>query len=293
MQIYIDGRWCGRDDATVSVFDHGLLYGDGVFEGIRIYNRRIFRLEEHLRRLYDSARAIALEVPLPLDALGAVVVEATRRNRMNDAYIRLVVTRGVGALGIDPRSCPKPTIIVIVTDVSVYPAELYAHGIRLVTAPTRQLGPDVFDARIKSLNYLKNVLGKLDAHNAGAHEAILLNANGFIAECTADNLFLVRDGTLMTPSPLDGALAGITRGAVLDIAAQQGVPTAETRLARYDVYTADECFVTGTGAEIMHVREADGRVVGDGTAGPVTRAIRTAFEALVTTEGDALWADPV
>lgn len=291
MQIYIDGDWHGREDAKVSVFDHGLLYGDGVFEGIRIYNRRIFRLQAHLRRLYDSARAIALTIPVDLSELTAIVEEAARRNRKADAYIRLLVTRGVGPLGIDPHTCPRASVIVIVTDVSVFPADLYEHGIRVVTAPTRQLAADVFDARIKSLNYLKNVLGKLDAHNAGAHEAILLNQNGFIAECTADNLFVVRDGRLQTPAAHDGALAGITRAAVLDLATKQGITAAEARLGRFDVYTADECFVTGTGAEIMHVREADGRLIGDGSAGPLTRAIRTAFEALVRSEGTALWSE--
>lgn len=289
MEIYIDGQWYGQEEAKVSVFDHGLLYGDGVFEGIRIYNRRIFRLGAHLRRLYDSARALCLDIPATLDQLTEIVEETARRNAKAEAYIRLIVTRGVGPLGIDPRTCPKPSIIVIITDVSVFPAELYASGIRVVTAPTRQIASDVFDARIKSLNYLKNVLGKIDAHNAGAHEAILLNASGFIAECTADNLFVVQAGKLLTPSPQDGALAGITRAAVMELADQRCIPTAEARLGRFDVYTADECFVTGTGAEIMHVREADGRRVGDGGAGPLTRTIRAAFEDLVRSEGSPLW----
>lgn len=289
MEIYIDGEWYDRDTAKVSVFDHGLLYGDGVFEGIRVYNRRVFRLREHLDRLYASARAIALRIPQSVEEMTAIVNEAVRRNRRDDVYIRLVVTRGVGSLGIDPSSCPRPSLIVIVTDVSVYPPALYASGIRLVTSATRQVGPDVFDPRIKSLNYLKNVLAKIDAHEAGAHEAVMLNAEGFVAECTADNIFLVRDGVLLTPPAQDGGLAGITRATVLELAAEVGIAAHERRLARYDIYTADECFVTGTGAEIMHVRQADGRTIAAGDAGPVTLRLRDAFHALVRTGGDPLW----
>ena len=289
MEIYIDGEWYDRDTAKVSVFDHGLLYGDGVFEGIRVYNRRVFRLREHLDRLYASARAIALRIPQSVEEMTAIVNEAVRRNGRDDVYIRLVVTRGVGSLGIDPSSCPRPSLIVIVTDVSVYPPALYASGIRLVTSATRQVGPDVFDPRIKSLNYLKNVLAKIDAHEAGAHEAVMLNAEGFVAECTADNIFLVRDGVLLTPPAQDGGLAGITRATVLELAAQGGIAAHERRLARYDIYTADECFVTGTGAEIMHVRQADGRTIAAGDAGPVTLRLRDAFHALVRTAGEPLW----
>ena len=289
MQIYLDGEWHGRETATVSVFDHGLLYGDGVFEGIRVYARRIFRLEAHLDRLYASARALALDIPLSLDAMANVVREAVRRNRAGDAYIRLVVTRGVGDLGIDPRSCPHPSVIVIVTDIRVYPPDLYAHGVKVVTSATRQVSHESVDPRVKSLNYLKNVLAKLDALHAGAHEAIMLNAEGFIAECTADNLFVVRGGRVLTPAPQDGALEGITRDAVLRLAAAHGIASAEARLTRYDVYTADECFVTGTGAELMPVAEVDGRRVGTGRPGPVTQRLTDAFHALVRTEGDPLW----
>jgi len=291
MEIYIDGEWFGRNEAKVSVFDHGLLYGDGVFEGIRVYRRRIFRLAQHLERLYASARAIALTIPQSSAELTAVVQEAVRRNRKEDSYIRLIVTRGVGTLGIDPASCLQPTVIVIVTDVNVFPADLYAAGIRVVTSATRQVAPDVFDARIKSLNYLKNVLAKIDAHNAGAHEAIMLNSEGYVAECTADNIFIVRNGRLLTPPPQDGGLEGITRSAVLEVAGRCGIAACESRLGRYDVFTADECFVTGTGAEIMHVRQVDGRTVGDGATGPVTRTIRACFHELVRSEGEPLWAD--
>jgi branched-chain amino acid aminotransferase len=251
MEIYIDGEWYPRETAKVSVFDHGLLYGDGVFEGIRVYSRRIFRLDAHLDRLYTSARALALDIPLDHAALAAVVREAVARNRKDDGYIRLVVTRGVGDLGIDPRKCARACVIVIVTDIAVYPRELYASGISVMTSATRQVSHDAFDPRVKSLNYLKNVLAKIDANRTGAHEAILLNAAGFIAECTADNLFVVRAGRLHTPSPQDGALEGITRGAILELAAEAGIAAGEGRLTRYDIYTADECFLSGTGAELM------------------------------------------
>ena len=289
MQIYIDGEWFARETAKVSVFDHGLLYGDGVFEGIRIYNRRIFRLEAHLERLYASAQALALEVPLARDAMAAAVREAVRRNRQEDGYIRLVITRGAGDLGIDPRTCPRPSVIIIVTDIRVYPRELYAAGVKVITSATRQVSHEAFDPRVKSLNYLKNILAKIDAQRAGAHEAIMLNGAGFIAECTADNIFVVRHGRLLTPAPQDGALEGITRGAVLELAAEAGIAADEPRLTRYDVYTADECFLTGTGAELMPVAELDGRRIGDGTAGPITRRLSDAFHALVRHEGEGLW----
>ena len=289
MEIYIDGQWCSRDEAKVSVFDHGLLYSDGIFEGIRVYNRRIFRLEAHLQRLYASARALALEIPIPIAEMAAVVSESVRRNRKEDGYIRLVVTRGVGDLGIDPRSCPKPTIFVIVTDIRVYPRELYARGIKVITSATRQVSHEAFDSRVKSLNYLKNILAKIDAQRCGAEEAIMLNAAGYVAECTADNLFVVRNGRLLTPSPQDGALEGITRGAVLELAAEAGVAAAATRLTRYDLYVADECFVSGTGAELMPVTEIDGRPIGDGTPGVLTRRLTEVFQAMVRREGDPVW----
>jgi branched-chain amino acid aminotransferase len=289
MEIYIDGEWYPRDAAKVSVFDHGLLYGDGVFEGIRVYNRRIFRHDAHLDRLYASAQALALTIPLSRDEMRAAVEETVRRNQREDVYIRLVVTRGVGELGIDPLSCPKPSIIIIVNDVRVYPRELYAAGIKVMTSATRQVSHEAVDPRIKSLNYLKNILAKIDAQQAGAHEAIMLNNEGFIAECTADNLFVVRNGQLLTPSPQDGALGGITRGVILELAAEARIPGAETRLTRYDLYTADEAFVTGTGAELMPIAIADGRPLGDGKPGAITRRLTDAFHALVRNEGDPLW----
>jgi branched-chain amino acid aminotransferase len=289
MDIYIDGEWYGRDSAKVSVFDHGLLYGDGVFEGIRVYNRRIFRLEQHLERLYASAQALALSVPLHGAAMATAVREAVRRNHKEDGYIRLVVTRGAGDLGIDPRSCPRASVIIIVTDIRVYPRDLYTAGVKVITSATRQVSHEAFDPRVKSLNYLKNVLAKIDAQRAGAHEAILLNAAGFIAECTADNIFAVRGGRLLTPAPQDGALEGVTRGAILELAAEAGIAAAEARMTRYDVYTADECFLTGTGAELMPVTEADGRPIADGKPGPITQRLTDAFHALVRNEGDPVW----
>jgi branched-chain amino acid aminotransferase len=289
MEIYIDGEWYPRAAAKVSVFDHGLLYGDGVFEGIRVYNRRIFRLGAHIDRLYASARALALVIPVTVGELSAVVREAVRRNRRDDAYIRLIVTRGAGELGIDPLSCPRPSIIVIVGEVHLYPAQLYQTGIKAITSPTRQVSHEAVDPRVKSLNYLKNILAKIDAQRAGAQEAILLNSAGFIAECPADNLFLVRQERVTTPSPQDGALEGITRGAIIQLAAEAGIEAHEARLTRYDVYTADECFVAGTGAEIMPVTEVDGRSIGNGAIGPITQRLRAAFDALVRGEGDPLW----
>ncbi len=289
MTIWIDGKLVPSEQATVSVFDHGLLYGDGVFEGIRVYARRIFRLEQHLDRIYDSAKAIALEIPLERAAMTAALRDTVKANRKENGYIRLIVTRGVGDLGVDPTKCPKPTVIVIVTDIQVYPAELYARGIKVITSATRQVSHEAFDARVKSLNYLKNVLAKIDANRAGAQEAIMLNADGFVGECTADNLFVVKHGTLLTPSPQDGALEGITRGALLELAGEARIPAREQRLTRYDVYTADECFLSGTGAEVMPIAEVDGRKIGTATPGPVTKRLSEAFHALVRREGDPIW----
>jgi len=289
MQIYVDGALVAREDAKVSVFDHGLLYGDGVFEGIRVYNRRIFRLEAHLERLYTSARALALEIPLSPAAMADAVRETVRANQREDGYIRLVVTRGTGDLGVDPRNCPKPSVIIIVTGIQLYPPERYTHGLRVITSATRQVSHEAVDPRIKSLNYLKNVLAKIDAQRAGADEAIMLNAEGFIAECSGDNLYVVRNGAVLTPSPQDGALEGITRGALLQLAGEAGIPAREARLTRFDVYTADECFLSGTGAEVIAMTEADGRKIGDGRPGRITLLLQQAFQALARNEGDPLW----
>jgi branched-chain amino acid aminotransferase len=239
--------------------------------------------------LYASAQALALQIPLSPAEMRAAVEETVRRNQRDDVYIRLVVTRGVGELGIDPLSCPRPSVIIIVNDVRVYPRELYAGGIKVMTSATRQVSHEAVDPRIKSLNYLKNILAKIDAQQAGAHEAIMLNGEGFIAECTADNLFLVRGGQLFTPAPQDGALGGITRGVILELAAEARIPAAEARLTRYDLYTAEEAFVSGTGAELMPIAIADGRPLGNGKPGPLTRRLTEAFHALVRNEGKPLW----
>jgi branched-chain amino acid aminotransferase len=267
------------------VFDHGLLYGDGVFEGIRVYEGCIFRLRPHLDRLYESARAIGLEIPVPPDAMAGVVVENVRRNSRRNAYVRLVVTRGEGDLGVDPANCKRATVICIVDEVKLYPEEMYRQGIRIVTAPTRQVGGAVFDARIKSLNYLKNVLAKLEARHAGTLEAVMLNDQGYVAECTGDNIFIVKGGRLLTPPLWDGALEGITRGVILELAAKLVIPALEERLTRYDLFNADECFLTGTGAEMIPVVDIDNRRIGDGAQGAITARLLEAFRSIRTQDG--------
>jgi branched-chain amino acid aminotransferase len=285
MLISIDGRLVPREEARISVFDHGLLYGDGVFEGIRIYDRRIFRLDAHLARLEASAHAIGLALPMDRPTLAAAVEETVRANRQEQGYIRLVVTRGEGPLGLDPTTCARPCVIIIVAALAVYPAENYSSGIRVVTAATRQVAAASVDPRIKSLNYLKNVLARLEAHEAGASEALMLNPEGFVAECTADNVFAVHGGRILTPPATDGALDGITAGVVRDLARADGLVWDERRLTRYDLFVADECFLTGTGAEVIPVVRLDGRRIGSGEPGPVTRRLSTAFRALAGGEG--------
>lgn len=277
MKIWIDGGYRTREDARISVFDHGLLYGDGVFEGIRAYGGKVFRLREHLERLYRSARAILLEIPLAPEELHRVVTEAVEANGAPDAYIRLVVTRGVGELGMNPRLCPKASVILIVDEIRFYPEKCYAEGIALMTSSLRRIGPASFDVRIKSLNYLNNLLAKIEANQAGCLEAVMLNQEGKVAECTGDNVFIWSGGVLKTPSAMDQALEGITRAVVLDLAAAAGIPCAEASLTQYDLYTAEECFLTGTGAELMPVTKIDGRVIGEGKPGSVTRRILELF----------------
>ncbi len=289
MLVSIDGQLVPRAEAHVSVFDHGLLYGDGIFEGIRVYNRRIFRLDDHLARLEASAHAIALAVPMTRAALAAAVAAAVRANRQEEGYIRLVVTRGEGPLGLDPLTCTRPRVIIIVAPLAVYPAEHYASGIRVVTAATRQVPAASVDPRIKSLNYLKNVLARLEAHEAGAAEALMLNVEGFVAECTADNVFAVHDRTIATPPATEGALDGITRAVIRELALAAGLGWEERRLGRYDLFTADECFLTGTGAEIVPVVRLDGRQIGDGEPGPITRELTRAFRDLAAREGDPVF----
>ncbi|MDP3937484.1 MAG: branched-chain-amino-acid transaminase [Deltaproteobacteria bacterium] len=285
MQIYIDGTYYERDQAKISVFDHGLLYGDGVFEGIRVYDGCVFRLPRHIERLYESAKAIALEIPIPQDQMIDVVVDTVRRNARPSVYIRLIVTRGVGDLGLDPANCKRASIICIADDLKVYPEDYYRKGIKVVTASTRQIGGAVFDARIKSLNYLKNVLAKIEARRAGTLEAVMLNDQGFVAECTADNIFIARRGTLLTPPLWDGALDGITRDGILEIAGRIGIPAREERLTRFDLFNADECFLTGTGAELIPVVDVDDRRIGNGTPGEMSLRILEAFRKLITEDG--------
>jgi len=285
MFIHLNGKLVPKEEAKVSVFDHGYLYGDGIFEGIRVYSGNVFRLEEHIDRLLDSARAIALQLPLDHDEFIKAVLETVAANGKRDAYIRLVVSRGVGDLGIDPSKCPEPTVVIIVDTIALYPQEIYDKGISLITASTRRIPMDCLDPRIKSLNYLNNILAKLEARSAGCLEAVMLNQQGFVAECTADNLFIVKNNILKTPELLQGALAGITRGAVLGLAREAGLPAEETKLAVHDLYTADECFLTGTGAEVMPVIGVDGREVGDGKPGAITLRLLEAFQELRVHEG--------
>ncbi len=281
MKIYIDGKYYSKDDAKVSVFDHGLLYGDGIFEGIRVYNGTVFRLKEHVDRLFSSARAIALDIGMSKGEMIDAVKDAVRINEKSDAYIRLVVTRGAGDLGISPYNCAKASVIIIVGDISLYPEEFYSKGIAVITSSVRRIAPDQFDTRIKSLNYLNNILAKIEAVNAGCLEAVMLASDGYVAECTADNIFTVKNGNIYTPHSYGSSLEGITRGAVIDAAKNLGVGFCEAKLTQYDLYTADEVFITGTGAEIMPVTKIDGRVIGSGGIGGVTSLLRKEFWNIV------------
>jgi len=277
MKIYIDGKFYSRKDAHVSVFDHGLLYGDGIFEGIRIYNSKVFKLDEHIERLYQSAKAIMLNIPLSRAKMSQAVLDTVKINRKKNGYIRLIVTRGEGTLGIDPASCKRPSIIIIVGDIALYPEQFYVKGIPIITSSTRRIPPDGLEPRVKSLNYLNNVLARLEAKQAGCIEAVMLNSDGFVAECTVGNIFIVKKGSLQYPSPFNGSLDGITMQTVAEIARGRGIETISTTLSRYDLYNADECFLTGTGAEIMPVTQIDGRVIGNGKSGPMTRKLLRAY----------------
>jgi branched-chain amino acid aminotransferase len=281
MKIYIDGGYYEKVDAGVSVFDHGLLYGDGVFEGIRIYNGKVFKLRAHIERLYQSAKAIYLEIPMSKDELEDAVLKTVEINQKDNGYIRLIVTRGEGPLGIDPIQCKSPTVIIIVADIQLYPEEYYKKGIEIITASTRRIPSDCLDPRVKSLNYLNNILAKIEARQAGCQEAVMLNTQGFVVECTGDNIFIVKDGELLTPLPCHGALDGITMRTVLELAESLGIRIRETTLTRYDLYNADECFLTGTGAEIVPVVKIDGRVIGNGYPGKVTRLLTEEFRRLL------------
>lgn len=288
MKIYIDGKFYSERDAKVSVFDHGLLYGDGVFEGIRAYHGRVFKLQEHIDRLYYSAKAILLTIPLAPTEMSRVVLETCRKSKIRDGYIRLVVTRGVGNLGLNPVNCKKPSVICIADKIQVYPMETYERGISIVTVATTRNLVGALNPAIKSLNYLNNILAKIEANNAGAEDGILLNAEGFVAECTVQNIFVVKNKKLFTPPLSAGALYGITRGTVMELAQQAGWPVSEPNLTRYDLYCADECFATGTGAEIMPITKIDGRVIGNGKPGEVTRKLKEHYHALTKTSGEPI-----
>ncbi len=284
-RIWINGRLFGEEQATVSVLDHGLLYGDGVFEGIRVYGGRVFLLREHIRRLYESAKAIRLQIPYPADELTDAVRETVRVNGLSDGYVRLVVTRGAGSLGLDIRKTSDPQVIIIAATITLYPAEYYEKGLQLVTASTVRNLSSALSPRIKSLNYLNNILAKIEATDAGCVEALMLNHKGEVAECTGDNIFVVRDGAIKTPPPEAGILEGITRNAVIRLAREAGYPVLETPLTRHDIYIADECFLTGTAAEVVPVISLDGRTIGDGRPGPVTRDLLQRFQELTRRGG--------
>jgi len=285
MQVYLNGKLVSREEANISVYDHGFLYGDGIFEGIRVYDGNVFRLQEHVDRLYESAKTIDLEMPLSREKLIEATLETVAANRKRNAYIRLVVSRGPGDLGIDPAKCKEPTLVIIVDSIVIYPAEYYEKGIQLITSSVRRIPPECLDPRIKSLNYLNNILAKIDARKAGVPEAVMLNSMGFVAECTADNIFILKNRKIKTPDLLYGALGGITRGAVLMLAKKAGFETSVTRLALHDLYNADECFLTGTGAEVVPVISVDGRQVGDGKPGAVTKQLTAAFQELRVRDG--------
>jgi branched-chain amino acid aminotransferase len=289
MKVYLDGKFYDEAKAKVSVFDHGLLYGDGIFEGIRAYNGRVFRLKEHIDRLFYSAKAIMLDIPLSHAELMKATVESCRRNKLRDGYIRLVVTRGVGTLGLNPNRCKNPSVIIIAGKIQLYPAEFYQRGMDIVTVPTVRNLHSAVNGAIKSLNYLNNILAKIEANNSGCEEAIMLNSEGFVSECTGDNIFIVKQGQLLTPPLSAGALYGITRGVVLDLAAETGIPTGEPNLTRYDLFNADECFLTGTGAELVPVVKIDGRVIGGGKPGPITRKLVERYHALTKVSGEPIY----
>jgi len=289
MKIFIDGKYYDEKNAKISVFDHGLLYGDGIFEGIRAYHGSVFRLKEHIDRLFYSAKAIMLAIPMSRAEMMKAVLDTCRRNKLRDCYIRLVVTRGVGTLGLNPRSCKAPSVIIIAGNIQIYPRELYERGMDIITVPTTRNLHSALNPAIKSLNYLNNILARIEANNSGYEEAIMLNAEGFVAECTVENIFIVNGRKLMTPPLSAGALYGVTREAVMELAAQMGLAVAEPNLTRYDLFNAEECFLTGTGAEIVPVVKIDGRVIGAGKPGPVTKRLVSDYHALTKTSGEPIY----
>jgi branched-chain amino acid aminotransferase len=294
MKIYIDGALYAKEDAKISVFDHGFLYGDGVFEGLRVYNRRIFRHDGHLERLWRSAKAIMLEPPMSRQELKKAVEQTVAANEMENGYIRLIISRGIGDLGLDPRKCPKASVIIIAGPIALYPPEVYEKGMEIVTVSTRRSRPDVLNPAIKSLNYLNNILAKLECNRTGAPECIMLNDKGLVSECSADNIFIyIRDfngkGQLRTPPVSAGILEGITRDAVMQIAEELGIGCVERDMALFDVYSSEEVFMTGSGAEVVPVTKVDDRTIGNGQPGEITQKIMARYRELTNSEGNAAW----
>ena len=289
MKIYIDGEFYDKENAKISVFDHGLLYGDGVFEGIRFYNGRVFRLEEHIDRLFDSARAICLKVGLDKAAMTKAVLDTIRLNELQDGYVRLVVTRGSGDLGLNPNLCPKATVFIIASKITLYSEDKYVNGLEVVTCATRRIPHGALSPMVKSLNYLNNIMAKIEAQIAGAGEGLMLNEQGFVSECTGDNIVTIKNGVIYTPPISSGALAGVTRNVVFEIAAEFGIAIQEPNMTRYDIYTADECFLTGTAAEVIPAVKLDTRPIGDGTPGPLTKKLIARFRELTVTTGEPIY----
>jgi branched-chain amino acid aminotransferase len=288
MKVYINGKFYSEKNSKISVFDHGLLYGDGVFEGIRAYHGRVFKLKEHIDRLFYSAKAILLNIPMSKQQLMDATVETCRKNNLNDGYVRLVVTRGAGTLGLNPNRCSNPQVIIIADTIQLYPASLYKKGMEIVTVATTRNHHNAVNPAIKSLNYLNNILAKIEANTAGYEEAIMLNSEGYVAECTGDNLFIIKDNQMFTPSLSSGALHGITRQTSIDLVGELGVPTSEPNLTRYDLYNADECFLTGTGAEIVPVVKIDERKIGNGKPGKITKKLVKSYQELTKVSGEPI-----
>ena len=281
LQIYINGEFHDKENAKISVYDHGLLYGDGVFEGMRSYSGKVFRLEQHLDRLYESALAICLRIPISKEQMALDVNKTLQVNSFTNAYIRLVVTRGSGSLGLDPNRTSNPQVIIIADSISLYPEEHYQNGLKIITASTIRSHPAALSPRVKSLNYLNNIMAKIEGLQAGCIEALMLNHKGEVAECTGDNIFIVKNGTILTPPKDAGILEGITRNAILDLAKELGIVAHETTLTRHDLFVADECFLTGSAAEVIPVVSLDSRPIGQGKVGPVTTKLMAAFKKLV------------
>lgn len=289
LQIWLDGKLVPEQEAKISVFDHGVLYGDGVFEGIRAYHGRVFKLKEHLQRLYNGAHCLMLDIPITMDQMQEAVLETLRANELRDAYIRLVVTRGYGDLGLDPRKCPIPTVFCIATSIALYPEEVYQKGLTLITCSTRRNAPDALNGAIKSLNYLNNIMAKIECVRAEVPEGIMLTSDGYVAECTGDNIFFINGNTLVTPPEYVGNLPGITRQAVMDLAAEMGMEVREDLFRVHSLYTAEEAFLTGTAAEIVPVVEIDGRRIGTGKPGATTGKLLEAFRALIKCCGEPIY----